>query len=269
MIVVAELDAGLFASLAGAIEEVSGAPPATGLDALLFVDPGANDVAVADDLRGLQSFRPFFLANVVAHVAGRRGQAILVEGCADVLRRMIEVAGEFDFLVPGGSDFRDGAFEVGFHGVAHGVELEADAVNVMCVRSPGRLGGGCESCCDGSADKCASIHGRHFTPSGRKGNRDSAKKRCRRSYNTNGWRLPGAAGLFDGFRDGQDEFVFKWPADDLDTDGQSFVRNACRDGRAGKAGQVQPLRKPHGVAVARAGEIISLAVTKRGTRGNR
>src|SRR5260370_26872728 len=265
MIVVAELDAGLFAGLAGAIEEVGGAPPATGLGALLFVDPGANDVAVADDFRGLQSFRPFFLDNVVGDVARRRGQAILVEDRADVLRRMVEVAGEFGFLVPGGSDFRDGAFEVGLHGVAHGVELEADAVNVMCgVRCPGWLGGGCESCCDGSTYKCASIHGRHFTPSGRKGNRDSVNKRYRRSCNTNGWRLPGAAGLFDGFRDGQDEFVFTWPADDLDTDGQPFVRNACRDRCAGKAGQVQPLRKPHGVAVARAGEIISLAVTKRG-----
>src|SRR6266704_4251769 len=47
----------------------------------------------------------------------------------------------------------------------------------MCgVRSPGWLGGGCESSGDGSADKCASIHGRHFTPSRKKGNRDSVKK---------------------------------------------------------------------------------------------
>src|SRR5437016_7536407 len=47
----------------------------------------------------------------------------------------------------------------------------------MCgVRGPGWLGSGCESCCNGSADKCSSIHGRHFTPSGRKGNRDSLKE---------------------------------------------------------------------------------------------
>src|SRR2546428_1786515 len=44
------------------------------------------------------------------------------------------------------------------------------------IRGPGRLGGGCERCCDGGADKCSSIHGRHFTPSGREGNRDSVKK---------------------------------------------------------------------------------------------
>src|SRR6266853_5133111 len=35
------------------------------------------------------------------------------------------------------------------------------AVDVTCgVRSPGRLSRGCERCSDGSADKCASIHGR-------------------------------------------------------------------------------------------------------------
>src|SRR5438477_5405198 len=99
---------------------------------------------------------------------------------------MIEVSGEFDFLVAGGGDFGDGAREVSLHGVADGVELEADAVNCMRdrraagqmggVRGPGWLGGGCERCCDGSADKCSSIHGRHFTPSARKRNRDSAKK---------------------------------------------------------------------------------------------
>src|SRR5712692_4944146 len=41
------------------------------------------------------------------------------------------------------------------------------------------------------------------------------------------------------------------------------------DGGSGKAGQVQPLRELHGVAVSRAGEIVSLAVKKRGTCGNR
>src|SRR4029077_17786711 len=178
VIVIAELDAGLFAGIAGAIEEIRGALPAAGFDALLFVNPGTNDVAVADDLGGLESFRPLLFDDVVANVAGRRGQAVLVQDGADVFRRVIEVAGKFDFLVADGSDFRDGAFEVGLHGVAHGVELEADAVNVMRgVRSPGWLGGVCESCSDGSADKCASIHARHFTPFERNGNRESAKKR--------------------------------------------------------------------------------------------
>src|SRR5260370_23054702 len=109
MIVVDELDAGLFAGFAGAIEEVSGARPATGLDALLFVNPRANDVVMADDFRGFESLRPLFLDGVVVHVAGRRGQAILVEDRADVLRMMVEEAGDFDLLVAGGSDFRDDA----------------------------------------------------------------------------------------------------------------------------------------------------------------
>jgi len=88
----------------------------------------------------------------------------------------------------------------------------------------------------------------------------------RRNY---GRRLPGAAGLLERFRDGEDQFVFKWPADDLDADGQSLARNADGNGCAGKAGQVEPLRKPHGVAVARPGMVISLAVTKGGTDGHR
>src|SRR5712664_1965681 len=83
-----------------------------------------------------------------------------------------------------------------------------------------------------------------------------------------GW-LPGASRLLDGFRNGQDQLVFKRPANHLHTDGQSFVRNGEGNRCAGKAGQVQPLRKPHGVTVARAGEIISLTMKKRGTRGNR
>src|SRR5467141_1257428 len=185
MIVVAELDADLFAGFAGAIEEIRGAFPAAWFDALFFVNPRANDVVVAYDFGGLQSLAPLFFDDVVANVARRRGQAILVEGGADVFRSMIEVAGEFDFLVADGGDFREGAFEVGLHGVAHGVELHADAVNVMCgVRSPGWLGGGRESCCNGCANKCASIHGGHFTPSERKRNRDSVKKEGRRLFET-------------------------------------------------------------------------------------
>src|SRR5712692_7588344 len=55
MVVVTELDAGLFAGFAGAIEKSSGALPAIGFGALFFVNPRANDVAVADDLCGFES----------------------------------------------------------------------------------------------------------------------------------------------------------------------------------------------------------------------
>src|SRR5260370_35839450 len=81
--------------------------------------------------------------------------------------------------------------------------------------------------------------------------------------------LPGAAGTLDDFRDGEDQFVFKRPADDLDTDGESFIRMRDWDGRAGKACQIQPLRKAHGIAISDAGPIVSFTMTKRGIRGNR
>src|SRR5947208_924855 len=89
VIVVAELDASLLAGFAGFIKKIRGALPTVRILALLFVNPGTNDVAVSDDL------------------------------------------------------------------------------------------GGFESCCNGSADKCSSIHGRHFTPFERKGNRDSVRKKGR------------------------------------------------------------------------------------------
>src|SRR5437762_2969108 len=76
VIVVAELDVSLLAGFAGFIKKISRTLPATGLGALLFVNPGTNDVAVADDLGGFESFRPMFLYEVVADVAGRRGQAV-------------------------------------------------------------------------------------------------------------------------------------------------------------------------------------------------
>src|SRR6266851_4129857 len=41
------------------------------------------------------------------------------------------------------------------------------------------------------------------------------------------------------------------------------------DGRAGKACEIEPLRKAHGIAVSDAGPIVSFTMTKRGTRGNR
>src|SRR5437764_9852927 len=96
MIVIAELDAGFFAFFAGSVEEIRGAFPAAGIAALLFVNPGTNDVAVADDFGSLKSFRPLFFNDVVADVAGRGNQAVLVEQLANVFRRAVEVSGEFD-----------------------------------------------------------------------------------------------------------------------------------------------------------------------------
>src|SRR6266850_8499836 len=57
MIVVGELDAGLLAGFAGFVEEIHGALPSAGLDALLFINPGTDHVTMAHDFRSLQSFR--------------------------------------------------------------------------------------------------------------------------------------------------------------------------------------------------------------------
>ena len=188
MIVIAELDAGFFAFFAGFVEEIRGAFPAAGIAALLFVNPGTNDVAVADDFGSLKSFRPLFFNDVVADVAGRGNQAVLVEQLANVFRRVVEVSGEFDFFIASGGDFGDGVRKVGLHGRADGIELQANRVNGMrglrrvglkrkCgVRGPDGFGSGGKSCGDGSADKCASVHGLHFTPSLQKGTGSWQKK---------------------------------------------------------------------------------------------
>src|SRR6266850_57722 len=100
---------------------------------------------------------------------------------------MIEVSGELHFLVAGGGDFREGALEVGFHGVANGVELDADTVDfVRGVRGPGWPGGGCKRCCDRGADKGASVHGPHSTISRRKGNGDLCERGIQRYFLTEG-----------------------------------------------------------------------------------
>src|SRR5216683_4229454 len=109
VIVIAELDAGLLAGFAGAIEELRGALPSAGLGALYFADPGANDVVLPDGVRDLQGLRPHHFDGGVIDVYGRRSQTVLVEYGADVFRGMSEIAGEFDFLITDGGDFRDGA----------------------------------------------------------------------------------------------------------------------------------------------------------------
>ena len=145
---------------------------------------------MSDDFCGLQRFGPLVFDHLVVDVARRRDQAVLVENRANVFGRVAEITGEFDFFVAGGGDFGDGAFEIGFHGTAHGVELEADAIDLVCWvfricfgkhwfkrnRGPGGFDSGGKSCGKRTADKCASIHALHFTSSRGKGNRGSAEK---------------------------------------------------------------------------------------------
>src|SRR5213593_2312170 len=83
-----------------------------------------------------------------------------------------------------------------------------------------------------------------------------------------GWGLPGATGLFEALGNGQDQLVLIRPADDLDADGETFVRKTDWDGGAREAGEIQPLRIAHGVQISRAGAVVSAAMEERGTGGN-
>src|ERR1700745_2954123 len=112
---------------------------------------------------------------------------------------MAEVTGEFDFLVAGGRDFGDGARKVGLHGVANGVELKTDALDlvrwvfkigfekpgVKWEGGPGGLGRGGKRCGKRTADKSASVHAPHSTSSGRQGTGIPQKKRKTRGRRMN------------------------------------------------------------------------------------
>ena len=74
--------------------------------------------------------------------------------------------------------------------------------------------------------------------------------------------------MFESFGDGENQFVLKGPADDLDAEGKTLVREADGDGSAGETGEIKPLGKTHGVAIAGAGVVVSFAVAKRGRGRN-
>src|ERR671924_1432105 len=82
------------------------------------------------------------------------------------------------------------------------------------------------------------------------------------------WRLPGAAGVFEGFGDGENQFVFEGTADDLHADGKTFLRKADGDGSARETSEIEPLGKTHGVAIAGAGVVASFAVAEGGRGRN-
>ncbi len=44
---------------------------------------------------------------------------------------MVEVAGEFNFLVANLRNLGESALEIGLHGIANGVELHADSLNFV------------------------------------------------------------------------------------------------------------------------------------------
>jgi hypothetical protein len=71
------------------------------------------------------------LHNVVVHVTRGSREAILVEHGAKAFGSDAELAGEFDFLVTDGGDFREHAGNLGFHEAADGGKLESEGINAM------------------------------------------------------------------------------------------------------------------------------------------
>ncbi len=75
------------------------------------------------------------------HVGGDGVEAILFADGADLLPGAAEVSGKFHFLVADLRDLGDGAVKVGFHLVAHGVELHADLIDLVVGGSPTQAAG--------------------------------------------------------------------------------------------------------------------------------
>src|SRR5262245_17806210 len=61
-------------------------------------------------------------------MCGRRGELILSKEIADLRRAAIEVPGELHLGVANRCDSCEGAREIAFHLVAHGVQLQADSI---------------------------------------------------------------------------------------------------------------------------------------------
>ena len=94
---------------------------------------------------------------------GGRSELVAVQDFADVLRRFAEIAGKLHFFVAELRHLGDGAVEIVFHEVAHGVKLETDAVDLMSFRGPGRTRGG-QGSGNGCPNKSSSIHAANCTP---------------------------------------------------------------------------------------------------------
>src|SRR3989441_5889913 len=76
----------------------------------------------------LERAAPVALERFERHVRGRGGEPALLERGPHVVRRLPEVARELDFPVPDGRDPVERPLEIALQRAAHGVELEADAV---------------------------------------------------------------------------------------------------------------------------------------------
>ena len=126
MIVICELNARFLALGAHFVESFRDTLEVVQRDALVCVNGRANNILMADRVRGVENRRQALFDLVEGDVSGRRAKAHSVERCANVARRAIEIAGEFDFGVSDRGYFLKRAVEVALHFVANGIELQAD-----------------------------------------------------------------------------------------------------------------------------------------------
>ena len=144
MVVVGELQSGRAGLLRRLVEVGGDLLVAVDPGALLHGDPGDHHVLVTDHVGRVEPFVPG-VGRGRGDVGRRRGEAVAVEHGADFRGRLLEVARELDLLVPARGHARDRALDVFLHFLTHGVELQADALDMRARQArqawqPGRHG---------------------------------------------------------------------------------------------------------------------------------
>ncbi len=69
------------------------------------------------------------------------GQSVLRQGRLDLLRRLVEVAGELDLLVAERRDLRQRPIEVLGHRIADGIQLHPEPLDAVRLRDDADRGG--------------------------------------------------------------------------------------------------------------------------------
>jgi hypothetical protein len=83
-----------------------------------------------------------------------------VDGSSHLFGRAIKISSEFDLLVADRGNFGQSAIEISFHLVAHGIELQANSIDLVVRRSPADAAGEERGCSNrrGTLKERAAIH---------------------------------------------------------------------------------------------------------------
>src|ERR1019366_3128141 len=136
VVVIGELHARFLGRFTAAVELLGGLLPDVGGLAKILRDPGTDNVLDADGLGGFDDRGKLVVEFIVLHVGGDRVQAILGADRRHLSTHAEGVSSKFAFLVAYFGDLGDGAVEVVFHQVAHGVQLYADLINLVIAGGP-------------------------------------------------------------------------------------------------------------------------------------